>query len=188
MKVLRERRLKVAQRHMLRRMLKMGRKLDHRTEGQGPQVESSDENKEESTGKGERGGEEEENEEQEHEEEQEEEEEEKAEGETWIQWMMRTARVVGAALEKAKVPDWVEEQKRRKWRWAGHVVRRTDMRWSHRMLLWRPIRRGSRPVGRRTTRWEDSIKKFASEQGFSWRMAAKDRVWWSELEDEFATC
>ena len=26
------------------------------------------------------------------------------------------------------------------------------------------------------------------EHGFSWRMAAKDRVWWSELEDKFATC
>ena len=32
-------------------------------------------------------------------------------------WLKRTARAVGACVEDGKVVDWVEEQRRRKWKW-----------------------------------------------------------------------
>ena len=88
-------------------------------------------------------------------------------------------------MEKAKVPDWVQEQRRRKWRWAGHVVRRRDMRWSTRMVFWEPFRQGSRPVGRPATRWEDSVVKFAHSRGFNWHQTAEDHDKWKGLEDDF---
>jgi len=121
----------------------------------------------------------------EEEENQEEEEEDRKEEETWVQWMIRTAHVAATAMEKAKVPDWVQEQKRRKWRWAGHASRREDMRWSYRMIGWVPTGQGSRSVGRPMTRWEDSIEHFAIAKDFKWIIIAQDRQEWRRLEDEF---
>ena len=90
-------------------------------------------------------------------------------------------------MKKAKVPDWVQEQRRRKWRWAGHVMRRDDMRWSYRILRWKPAAQGERSVGRPARRWEDSLKKFAAARGFNWTKVAKDRELWRQLEEKFVT-
>ena len=38
------------------------------------------------------------------------------------------------AMDKAGVPDWVEEQQKRKLRWCGHVARRFDGRGTTRIL------------------------------------------------------
>ena len=95
--------------------------------------------------------------------------------------MVRTAQVATALLRRAKVVDWVEEQRRRKWRWAGHVARRDDGRWTARMLDWAPAAR-LRRVGRPTLRWEDSIANFAKDAGINWREKAQDRGEWEELE------
>ena len=50
-------------------------------------------------------------------------------------------------LLKAPVSDWVTEQRRRKWRWAGHVVRLDAEKWQLKALNWYP-EDGSRRVGR----------------------------------------
>ncbi|KAE9418603.1 hypothetical protein Angca_008030, partial [Angiostrongylus cantonensis] len=41
---------------------------------------------------------------------------------------------------------------RAKHRWAGHIMRRTDDRWSKRTVEWTP-RKCKRPLGRPPTRW-----------------------------------
>ena len=105
--------------------------------------------------------------------------------ETWIEWVKRTTREAEGAGRKANVVDWVEEQRRRKWRWAGHVARRADLRWSKAMLDWEPVA-GERRWGRPITRWEDSLVRFAKSQGVDWRQCAQDRERWSSLEEEFA--
>ena len=130
----RERKLRTAQRKMLRKMLRMGRKVarQHIDEEAERDSTSRSETTEPSTEM----------------DEEDEGEDEKKEEETWVEWMIRTARAASCAMQKANVPDWVQEQKRRKWRWAGHVARRTDMRWSTFMLGWVPVKRGARPVGR----------------------------------------
>ena len=46
--------------------------------------------------------------------------------ETWVEWKQRTIREALKAMEKVGVPDWSDEQRRRLWRWAGHVARRMD--------------------------------------------------------------
>ena len=98
--------------------------------------------------------------------------------------MTRTARVAKGLLQRAKVVDWVEEQRRRKWRWAGHVARSDDGRWAVRMLDWAPMARARR-VGRPVLRWEDNIANFAKELGINWRVHAQNRGDWEELESKF---
>ena len=50
--------------------------------------------------------------------------------ETWVEWIQRATGKAVHEARKANVADWVEEQRKRKWRWAGHVIRRADGRWS----------------------------------------------------------
>ena len=107
------------------------------------------------------------------------------EAESWQEWIRRTTNLASEAAKKAGVVDWVEEQRRRKWRWAGHVARRDDGRWSHRLLSWEPAL-GRRSWGRPVLRWEDPLSRFARTKGESWQKAARDRNKWSAWEDEFA--
>ena len=114
--------------------------------------------------------------------EEEEEQDNEKEKETRVEWMVRTARLADGALQHAKVPDWVEEQMRRKWRWAGHVARRDDGRWSRRLMDWVPTK-GGRRIGRPAVRWEDDLNKVGRAIGADWRMLAQDRGSWDAEED-----
>ena len=76
------------------------------------------------------------------------------------------------------------EQRRRKWRWAGHAWRRLDGRWSNRLINLVP-RGGKRRRGRPATRWEDVLVAFARSKGQKWETWASDRDIWAELEEEF---
>ena len=121
-------------------------------------------------------------------EEEEEEEEEKdgdEEVETWQEWIKRATNLAAEAAKKAGVVDWVEEQRRRKWRWAGHVARREDGRWSRRLLDWEPPM-GRRSWGRPALRWSDSLTQFAKTKDETWKRTARDRMKWSSWEDKFA--
>ena len=51
----------------------------------------------------------------------------------------------------------VEQQRVRKWRWAGHALRQKDGRWARQMLYWVP-HGGERRRGRPATRWEDALE------------------------------
>ncbi|KAL1447418.1 hypothetical protein WDU94_003530 [Cyamophila willieti] len=81
---------------------------------------------------------------------------------------------------KTKVMDVIERVKRLKWRWAGHVLRRTDRRWTTNILNWNPVKKRAR--GRPRLRWRDEIKKVAGED---WRKVAEDRFVWKNLEETF---
>ena len=80
--------------------------------------------------------------------------------ESWQEWLQRTAGTLDAEVKKGAVADWVVEQRRRKWGWAGHVARRSDGRWASRMLHWIP-HGGERSRGRPATRWEDELEDFS---------------------------
>jgi hypothetical protein len=61
-----------------------------------------------------------------------------------------------------------------KWQWAGHITRRTDNRWSKRVLEWRPCARpGKRSVGRPQARWSDDLRRTT---GSSWMRVDEDRA------------
>ena len=64
--------------------------------------------------------------------------EDKLETESWVEWVRRTTDVAENALKKIHIHDWVAEQKKRLWRFAGHTVRRTDGRWNTLLLRCQP--------------------------------------------------
>jgi hypothetical protein len=68
-----------------------------------------------------------------------------------------------------------------KWKWAGHVARLDDERWTVRTTLWQGPQ-GKRTRGRPLTRWEDEIKKTA---GPFWMQVAQERETWKCLEEAF---
>jgi hypothetical protein len=60
--------------------------------------------------------------------------------------------------EMLGVQDIILGTRRTKMRWAGHVARMKDNRWTFRIIDWYP-REIRGPRGRPPTRWEDFIKK-----------------------------
>ena len=100
--------------------------------------------------------------------------------EPWVDWLARATRYAEAELKKANVADWTSQQKQRAFRWAGHVARREDSRWSSTVLQWKPelslasYRRKGRPL----KRWEDALQQWH----YDWRAIAVDRELWKENE------
>ncbi|CAH2267521.1 jg22609 [Pararge aegeria aegeria] len=82
---------------------------------------------------------------------------------------------------RTRVTDIVQRVAKLKWKWAGHIARRTDGRWGSKVLEWRP-RTGKRSVGRPQTRWTDDIKRVA---GSRWKQAAQDRGFWNSLQKTY---
>lgn len=73
--------------------------------------------------------------------------------------------------------DIVQKSGKPKRPWAGHICRRTEGRWSRRVLEWRP-RLGKRSVERPPARWTDDLIKVA---GSDWMAKAGDRAFWRTL-------
>ena len=76
-------------------------------------------------------------------------------------WIKRVTKMAESVLAKLHIEDWVKQQRRQYWRWAGHVLRLHDGRWTVRVLGWEP-REGSRAVGRPRKRWIDDLNEYAS--------------------------
>ena len=110
------------------------------------------------------------------------------EEETWVEFIQRTTRIAESQLQKANVRDWVEEQRRRKWEWAGHTARRSDGRWATRILEWKPTT-GTRRVGRPTKRWTDDLDDFLRSMwgvgGGEWILLAQDRDEWIKMKEDY---
>ncbi|CAH2240993.1 jg19745 [Pararge aegeria aegeria] len=78
--------------------------------------------------------------------------------------LIRRLRITQWAMERAMLGVSLSAQRvaKRKWKWVGHIARRTDGHWGSKVLEWRP-RTGKRSVGRppnkvdrrhQTSRWE----------------------------------
>ena len=101
--------------------------------------------------------------------------------EEWVEYIRRaTHRSEELATVNGAI-DWIELQRIRKWKLAGQTARRTDGRWSKRLLEWRPWCRISprRDVGRPKKRWDDDLVKLAGE---AWAEEATDKNFWNALE------
>ena len=71
--------------------------------------------------------------------------------------------------------DILQKVKKAKWRWAGHVARREDNRWTKRITEWQP-RKGKRKRGRQKRRWRDDLTSYL---GTEWARQARDRDRWT---------
>ncbi|GBP35076.1 Putative uncharacterized transposon-derived protein F52C9.6 [Eumeta japonica] len=79
--------------------------------------------------------------------------------------------------ETTKATNALTYAQKLKWKWAGHIARLTDQRWTSRVTRWTGPP-GKRRPGRPLSRWEDDIKRTA---GTNWRLVAQDRDKWKSL-------
>ena len=56
---------------------------------------------------------------------------------------------------------------KRRWKWAGHVARREDGRWTEAVTVWWPREMGRRRRGGQKKRWKDDLRKLS-------------RLWWQD--------
>ena len=54
--------------------------------------------------------------------------------EDWVSWIKRTTEFAEEQLAKAKITDWVTEQRKRYWEFAGRLARCSDSLWLHLIL------------------------------------------------------
>ncbi len=73
--------------------------------------------------------------------------------------------------EQTKVEDMIMTINKKKWSWAGHIMHRTDNRWTKRITEWQP-RNSKRSQGRQRIRWRDEIVAFL---GVRWSSLTSDR-------------
>ena len=107
--------------------------------------------------------------------------------EDWVDWIKRTTQVAEEHFKRAGLEDWVTAARRKYWRWAGHLARRDDGRWSSRLLSWSPSGRRSR--GHPCKRWSSDLDEFfrlldGSPRG-CWPHVAQSREVWHNLEEIF---
>ena len=111
--------------------------------------------------------------------------------ENYVDWIQRATRKVEEVMSQYGVPDWVEESRRLKFRWAGQVCRRTDGRWTTQAL--KSPSSGSRRSGRPITRWSLTLDKFFDEvskamgTNVDWQAIATDQDSWHAYEDQFVS-
>ena len=70
--------------------------------------------------------------------------------------------------------DRVQYVTNTKWKWAGHIARMKDNRWTIKSTEWHI--KGVRSVGRPKRRWRDGT---VGQQGTVWTRIAKDRESWT---------
>ena len=83
---------------------------------------------------------------------------------------------------KTGMDDILSTVAKLKWKWAGHLARMSDRRWTRRVTDWRPEGR-VRKVGRQKLRWKDDIEDTA---GSAWMRTAQDRDNWNALGEAYA--
>ena len=104
------------------------------------------------------------------------------ERETWVEYVQRSAHEVDEIAERHDMKNWVAESRRRKWRFAGQLARRTDKRWSSLLVAWVPAYGPGRSPGRPFTRWTTDFERLA---GGDWMKVAHDENLWRHLQDGF---
>ena len=109
--------------------------------------------------------------------------------EPWVDWIRRSTRAARKHAEHAGIRFWLDSHLKAKWCWAGHVARMQPARLACRSLKWRDSAwwktevqgfptslRMHRPHRTRWFRWEDDLKRYASDSGWeSWQTVAQQR-------------
>ena len=82
---------------------------------------------------------------------------------------------------RTKVTDVIQHVTKQKAKWAGHVARLNDNRWTKRTTDWIP-RDMTRSRGRQPRRWRDDLVEHF---GPAWLRTARDRTGWKKLTEGY---
>ena len=104
--------------------------------------------------------------------------------ESWVDWIKRVTAEVEHECARCGIDDWVDQQRKMKLRWAGHLARRLDERWAKVLLNWSPDSQLSRRrmQGHPKKRWADDVEVIPD-----WKEKAQDRAQWRLLTERMAT-
>ena len=83
--------------------------------------------------------------------------------------------------KRTKIIDITEYTLKQKWKWAGHIARLKDNRWTRRCTECQP-RIGKRSRGRPGRRWQDDMTE---KEGTTWIRKATDRRRWKTLMEGY---
>ncbi|KAI1712838.1 putative uncharacterized transposon-derived protein F52C9.6 [Ditylenchus destructor] len=79
--------------------------------------------------------------------------------------------------QQTQFQDAVEEAKKRKLRWAGHIARREDNRWTKIATAWEPKAKAPKNWGKPLS-WKQQITEIAGKE---WMEIAQDREKWRSI-------
>lgn len=91
-------------------------------------------------------------------------------------------RISSLKLKFRGIRDFIQESRRKKWEWAGHIIRACDGRWGNKIMYW--FSESKRKRGRQKARWRDEIVEFIRNKQF--HRVAWDRAEWARLKESFA--
>jgi len=101
----------------------------------------------------------------------------------WVPFVQRTAQRVDSLAANYQMEDWIQLYRKRKWKFAGRLARKTDDWWSRLTATWRPNDGHGRDRGVPCTLWSDQLETFA---GGDWMTEAMDSDRWISSEEVFA--
>ena len=112
--------------------------------------------------------------------------------------MKAATREVEQKMKEFKIKDWLHQQKTKKWEFAGHAARRTDERWTIKVLQMEKLQK--RKQGGQNLRWSDDIRRFLDRtekeahrknnwkhkpKRVHWQKVAENREKWLWLKNKF---
>ena len=106
----------------------------------------------------------------------------------YANWIQETSKECKKELQKYKVTNLVNGQRSRQFGMAGHVMRKTDGRWSNALLKWDE----GKMQGHNTTTlyWEHDIevwiKRRFPDDHSTWQQLARNAEQWTKLRNEYA--
>ena len=86
------------------------------------------------------------------------------EEEDWMEFLKRSTSMAVERMKTAKIPCWIETNRRMKWRLAMRLASLPGERWTKKAAKWNPRlstkHQTNRPAGRPKKRWEDETNDF----------------------------
>ena len=116
--------------------------------------------------------------------------------ETWVDWIRRVTHSVENSLKKLKIRPWIEQARKRKWKFAGELHSGDgEQKWTHLALRWDPQVHSDalRPTARRkptrpNLRWTDELRTFVKEHVLpqqEWNDVCPNPDFWKMHESRF---
>jgi len=116
--------------------------------------------------------------------------------EPWVDWIRRATHDVENSLQKLKIKTWIEQARKRKWKFAAELYSGSgEQKWSQIALVWNPQVHSDAlqpPARRKPTRpnlrWTDELHYYVKNRlrpERQWNDVCSDPEFWKSQENDF---